>query len=105
MATQEVEGQQKLLLRHARELQTAPYHCDRWLLRAHDLMKLGFPELAAGDAYKSVLLSDAALSWTSTSLSLSARLYFGMAIFIQHPYSVCSNPLNSPLMIDNKIIN
>lgn len=52
-------------------------------------MQLGFAELAAGDAYKSILLSDAALQWTSTELGVKARLYFGMELFIRSPDSVC----------------
>lgn len=39
-----------------------PYHPGHWLARARALLTLGYPELAVGDAYKAILLCDAAKS-------------------------------------------
>jgi hypothetical protein len=83
-----VEAQRQLLMKNTQKLLLLPYHCDNWLLRSNDLMELGFPELAAGDAYKSILLSEAALDYDSVGLGENARLQFGMDVFIRSPTSV-----------------
>jgi hypothetical protein len=48
-------------------------------------MELGFAELAAGDAYKSILLSEAALDFDSVGLGEKAPLQFGMDVFVRSP--------------------
>ncbi len=53
-----------------------PYNPEYWLQRAIHLLRLGFPELAAGDARKTALLCKAALSGDTSSLGGKVKLQF-----------------------------
>jgi hypothetical protein len=83
-----VEDLREKPVRHAKDLLNLPYEPDFWVLRAHDMFNLGFAELAAGDAYKSIMLSEAGLDYHS-DLGEKVRLQFGMGTWIRDPNSVC----------------
>ena len=58
-----------------------PYEPGLWLLRAQLLLGLGYPELAAGDAYKARLLVEAA-HHRSSHLGTKVRLQYGMCLWL-----------------------
>ena len=47
------------LIKHTKTIFKSPYEPRIWLHRARTLQRLGFPELAVGDAYKARLLIEA----------------------------------------------
>jgi hypothetical protein len=66
-----------------------PYGPRLRLVRATALLELGFPELAAGDAYKAVLLFEAAQHERMSELGMNAALSVAMA------YWLCYNPFST----------
>lgn len=91
-SAQVIEDLRDKLVRHALDIVSLPYEPDSWILRASDMLNLGFPELAAGDAYKSIMLSNAALDYGS-NLGENARMQFGMGTWLRDPNSVCLHNL------------
>lgn len=72
------------------ELRLVPYEPRLWLLRATCLLKLGYPELAASDAYKTVLLFDAAQHDRTSELGMNAALTVAMAYWLFYdPFQHC----------------
>lgn len=69
------------LQKNTRALKDIPYEPGLWLLRAQLLLALGYPELAAGDAYKARLLVEASRD-QSSHLGAQVRLQYGMCIWL-----------------------
>lgn len=69
------------LQKNTRALKEIPYEPGLWLLRAQLLLGLGYPELAAGDAYKARLLVEASYKATS-ALGAHVRLQYGMCLWL-----------------------
>lgn len=65
-----------------------PYEPGHWLMRADSLLTLGFPELAVGDAYKSRLLTEAALSDQESELGEKVLLSHGMGYWLRDTKSM-----------------
>lgn len=61
-----------------------PYDPTLWLLRAQLLLSLGYPELAAGDAYKARLLIQAAIQESKSPLGSAVRLQLGYALYFRY---------------------
>ncbi|KAF2489828.1 hypothetical protein BU16DRAFT_586015 [Lophium mytilinum] len=60
-----------------------PYNPVPWNIRSQVLQRLGYPELSLGDAHKSLLLIEAALSEvTATELGLKVMLVLGMSTWL-----------------------
>lgn len=60
-----------------------PYDPTLWRHRAESLLSLGYPELAASDAYKAIMLYDAAIECDSncTALGDTVWLQYGMKMW------------------------
>ena len=60
-----------------------PYNPTLWRSRTESLLSLGYPELAASDAYKAIMLYDAAIDCDSnwTTLGDSVWLQYGMKMW------------------------
>ena len=69
------------LQKNTRALKVIPYEPGTWLLRAQLLLSLGYPELAAGDAYKARLLVEASHD-VASCLGLQVRLQYGMCLWL-----------------------
>ncbi|KAE9969239.1 hypothetical protein EG328_006994 [Venturia inaequalis] len=65
-----------------------PFEPGHWLMRADELLTLGFPELAVGDAHKSRLLTEAALSNPGSELGEKVLLAHGMGYWLRDHYSM-----------------
>ena len=70
------------LQKNTRALLDLPYEPGLWLLRAQLLLGLGYPELAAGDAYKARLLVEAGMRY-DTHLGMKVRLHYGMSLCLR----------------------
>jgi hypothetical protein len=77
-----------VLIEQARDLADRPYLPSAWTRRAETLFALGYPELAAGDAYKALLLCDAGLCY-EISLGVKVRLVIGILLMLRDPEAVC----------------
>jgi hypothetical protein len=64
-----------------KDLQASPYNPQFWWKRADHLVKLGYPELGAVDAYKGLILTKAAFDYRSP-LGETVRLSWGMYLFV-----------------------
>lgn len=53
-----------------------PYNPEYWFRRADRLLRLGYPELAAGDAKKACLLLEPALEYEENDLGMKVRVAF-----------------------------
>ena len=64
-----------------------PYNPRHWLCTGRCLDKMGYPGLAAGDFYKTILLCDAAIDnyTTPNSLGESVLLELGMTLWVEQP--------------------
>lgn len=71
-----------------KDIADLPYDPEPWLHRSQCLRRLGYPELALGDAYKARLLVEAALGGTSISSTDvtgdNALVTFGMKVWWLH---------------------
>ncbi len=57
-----------------------PYNPEYWLQRAIHLLRLGFPELAAGDALKTAMLCIVALNDGVSTLGGKIKLQLGASV-------------------------
>ncbi|KAN0101871.1 hypothetical protein V8E51_012381 [Hyaloscypha variabilis] len=79
----EVERLRGLLLEGAKTLRLAPYIPHFWFYRSKILLKLLYPELAAVDAYKGVMLVNAAFDPRST-FGENARVQYGIFLLVMN---------------------
>ena len=79
--SQEVERLINELIEATKDLQASPYNPQFWWKRADHLVKLGYPELGAVDAYKGLILTKAAFDYRSL-LGETVRLSWGMYLFV-----------------------
>jgi hypothetical protein len=76
-----------LLLEGAKTLRLAPYIPHFWFYRSKILLKLLYPELAAVDAYKGVMLVNAAFDPRST-FGENARVQYGIFLLVMNGHMV-----------------
>ena len=80
-STKPIEINAQRLQRNTRALAQIPYEPGLWLLRAQLLLAHGYPELAAGDAYKARLLVEATRR-TDSELGVKVRMQYGMCLWL-----------------------
>ena len=66
-----------------KDLKASPYNPQFWWKRADRLVKLGYPELGAVDAYKGLIWTKAAFDYRSP-LGEAVRVSWGMYLFVSN---------------------
>jgi hypothetical protein len=80
--SQDLSRESRILSTLSTELMLLSHHPSRWVQRGSQLLKLGYSELALGDAYKARLLIDTALAAKCTPLRDRVRLILGLDIYL-----------------------
>lgn len=87
---QQFEKYQELLRIYAKNVSALPYDPELHLARGTVLMKLQYPELAAVDTYKALLLCEAGLNPTGCGrLGELVRIHHGMSYWLENQGLVC----------------
>ncbi|KAL9089199.1 MAG: hypothetical protein Q9159_002670 [Coniocarpon cinnabarinum] len=81
-STRPISFNAERLQKNTRAIALIPYEPGLWILRSQLLLALGYPELAAGDAYKARLLIEAAKKPASV-LGSNVHLQYGMCLWLR----------------------
>lgn len=100
---QEVEKFRKVLIIQAKNVLNFQYDPESYYGRAEALFVLQYPELAAADAYKALLLCELGLdrSEGSSDLGELVRIYHGMKYWWHSQESVCPTNLVTKFTFDH----
>lgn len=79
------------LQRQARNLAELPFQPELYNLRGNTLLRLGYPELAAMDVHKCIILCNAGLNEGDPKLGEDVRLQLGMSLWYRTQTEVSLN--------------